>query len=117
MVSVFARRLRKEPTEAEKKLWSILRRRSLDGHRFRRQVPIGPYIVDFACLAGSLIVELDGSQHAVDVAADAERTGWLESKGYRVLRFWNNDALGNAPAVVESIRCALRTRAKGASFL
>jgi very-short-patch-repair endonuclease len=67
-------------TDAERKLWSALRRKQIDGHRFRRQVPIGPYIVDFACFSSRLIVEVDGGQHSVDIERDARRTTWLESQ-------------------------------------
>jgi very-short-patch-repair endonuclease len=73
---------------------------------FRRQVPIGPYVVDFACFAKRLLVELDGGQHAREADRDAVRTSWLESRGFRVLRFWNNDALANTEGVVETIRRA-----------
>ena len=102
-----ARRLRKTPTEAETRLWSRLRRRQIDGHRFRRQVPLGSYVVDFACLEARLMVEVDGGQHAERIDADAARTAWLEGRGYRVLRFWNNDVLANTDGVVETIRAAL----------
>ena len=107
VVTIFlARQLRKQPTDAETHLWSRLRRKQLDGFRFRRQVPLGPYVADFACLDARLVVEVDGGQHA-ERAADTARTAWLESQGYRVLRFWNNDVLGNADGVVETIRSAL----------
>jgi very-short-patch-repair endonuclease len=82
-----ARRLRRDMTEAEKRIWYLLRRRQFGGLNFRRQVPIDPYIVDFACLSIRLVIELDGGQHAVHAERDAERTAWLESQGYRVLRF------------------------------
>ena len=84
-----ARRLRRDMTHAERLLWSMLRNRT-QGHKFRRQVPRGPYILDFACLSMRLVVELDGSQHC-DSAADALRDAWLESHGFRVLRFSNED--------------------------
>ena len=102
-----ARRLRANPTEAERRLWALLRRRQLEGLRFRRQAPIGPYIVDFVCYSEKLVIEVDGGQHAVQVDRDTARTRWLESQGFRVLRFWNNDVLGNSEAVFESIRQAL----------
>jgi len=82
--------LRKNQTEAEAKLWRLLRAKRLAGHKFRRQLPIGRYIVDFACPAAHLIVELDGSQHA-DSAYDQRRDAWLATQGWRVLRLWNND--------------------------
>ena len=99
--------VRKEPTDAEKKLWQLLRRKQLDGYRFRRQVPIGPFIVDFACLAERLVIEVDGGQHAVEADKDARRTRWLEEKGLRVVRFWNNQVLGHPEGVIQVIQSAL----------
>ncbi len=107
MVSPIARRLRQTPTEAEIRLWSRLRRKQLDGFRFRRQQPIGPYVVDFFCPEAALIVEVDGGQHAWSETEDSARTRWLEARGYRVVRFWNNDVLGNTDGVLLSIRDAL----------
>jgi very-short-patch-repair endonuclease len=101
-----AQRLRREMTEAERKLWSVLRDRRLDGAKFRRQQPIGPFVTDFACQERRLIVEADGGQHAGN-AADDRRTAFLESKGYRVLRFWNNDILTNLDGVAQVIAAAL----------
>ena len=103
MVSKTAIHLRKIPTEAEQKLWSRLRRKQLLGYRFRRQRPIGPYIVDFVCLQVSLIIEVDGGQHAEQIAKDEARTRFLEKEGFRVIRFWNNDVLANTDGVVKSI--------------
>ncbi|SRR6266481_4775323 len=102
-----ARFLRHNLTDAERRVWSKLRRRQIDGCYFRRQAPVGPYIVDFICLEQKLIVEVDGGQHARD-PADSARTAWLEKEGYRVLRFWNNEALAYPEGVVERIRSALR---------
>ena len=90
-------------TDAERRLWAHLRLRRLDGHRFRRQVPIGPYVVDFACLAARLIVEVDGIQHSVDDLYEAKRTMWLEDRGYRVLRYGNRDVLVETDRVAEDI--------------
>ena len=104
MASPLARRLRSTPTDAEARLWLQLRRQQLDGFRFRRQQPIGRYVVDFFCPEAKLIVEVDGGQHADENGA---RTRWLEARGYRVIRFWNNDVLGNTDGVVEKIREAL----------
>ncbi len=101
-----ARKLRNNPTEAEKKLWAMIRADQL-GVRFRRQYTIKPYIADFACPAVKLIIEVDGGQHAEN-PRDLQRTRFLERKGYRVIRFWNNDVLGNAPGVLETIREAVR---------
>lgn len=102
-----ARELRKNLTEAEKRLWSVLRYEQM-GVRFRRQVPIGPYIVDFACFDRGLIIEADGGQHA-DSAHDARRDAWLISQGFTVLRFWNNDILTNVEGVRHQIAAALDT--------
>lgn len=102
-----ARRLRTEATDAERHLWNRLRAQQIDGQRFRRQVPIGPYIADLVCLKGRLIIELDGSQHANDVARDSERTAWLASQGFRVLRFWDNEVLMETDGVVDWIHAAL----------
>ncbi len=101
-----ARSLRLTQTDAERRLWTALRARRLQGYKFRRQRPIGPYIVDFVCLAHHLIVEADGGQHA-ESAEDERRTAWLESRGWRVIRFWNNDILTNPEGVVETILLAL----------
>ena len=98
-----AKQLRQQPTEAEAKLWHRLRRKQLDGYRFRRQAPIGRYIVDFFCPDAKLIVELDGGQHAAQRDYDDRRTNWLESCGYKVLRFWNNDVFENIEGVLGEI--------------
>ncbi len=103
-----AQLLRRELTKAERKLWSALRNRQLDGAKFRRQQPIGPFIADFVCQEHRLVVEVDGGQHA-ESKADARRTAFLESEGYRVLRFWNNDILGNLDGVAEVIEATLST--------
>jgi very-short-patch-repair endonuclease len=97
-----AKKMRREPTEAEAKLWSILRGSRLGGMKFKRQEQIGDYIADFVCFGSRLIVEADGSQHA-DSAGDAVRDEWLTGQGFRVLRFWNNDILGNADGVARII--------------
>src|SRR3982074_1775860 len=91
-----ARHLRQEMTEAERKLWRSLRDRTLVGVKFRRQVPIGNFIADFCCLDCRLIVELDGGQHAEQEDADALRSRFLAEKGFRVLRFWNDQVLNGA---------------------
>jgi very-short-patch-repair endonuclease len=102
--------LRNQPTDAEHRLWQYLRKRQLDGYRFRRQHPFGDYILDFACLEPKLVVELDGSQHADNHAYDAIRTHFLERAGFKVLRFWNNDVFENIEGVVEVILTALTDR-------
>ena len=100
-----ARRLRLAATDAEIRLWSRLRRKQLEGFRFRRQHPLGPYVVDFFCAEAKLVVEVDGGQHADDGEA---RTRWIEARGYRVVRFWNNDVLANTDGVLRTILAALR---------
>ena len=102
-----ARALRKNPTEAERTLWKHLRLRQLEGQKFRRQQPLGRYVVDFVCFEKKLIVELDGGQHSEQVASDADRSVWLNGQGFRVLRFWNHEVLRNIEAVKERIRQAL----------
>ncbi|MGD0023731.1 MAG: endonuclease domain-containing protein [Xanthobacteraceae bacterium] len=104
-----ARRLRLSATETEVLLWKRLRTIETAGTHFRRQVPIGPYIADFACMAARLVIELDGSQHNTDTrrAKDETRTRWLESEGYRVIRFWNNDLVHNMDGVLETVNAAL----------
>jgi len=102
-----ARKLRAAQTDAETRLWFYLRGRRFAGHKFRRQYPVGPYIVDFICLQQSLVIEVDGGQHAERIHEDAKRTAYLESQGLRVLRFWNNDVLGNMEGVLLTIRGSL----------
>ena len=104
-----ARALRRTMTAAEEWLWYHLRGRRLAGRKFRRQVPIGPYVVDFACLSAGLIVEADGGPHLEQSARDGARTAWLEARGYRVLRYWNHEILTETEAVLERILAELRT--------
>ena len=96
-----SRSLRRDMTDAERKLWQCLRGGQFDGLKFRRQHPIPPYAADFCCIAKKLIVVLDGSQHSE--VRDAARTRYLESHGGKVLRFWDNDALSQTEAVLEAI--------------
>jgi very-short-patch-repair endonuclease len=98
-----AKAMRGEMTEAELKLWNALRAGRLMGLKFRRQMPIGPYIVDFACPSKRLIVEADGSQHADSMDYDARRTAFLEQSGWTVLRFWNDDVLKDTDGVCQHI--------------
>jgi very-short-patch-repair endonuclease len=100
-----AKQLRQRQTETEILLWSKLRDRQLLGLKFRRQQCIGNYIVDFACMDKKLLVEIDGGHHNTDetIKKDLDRTMWLKSKGYLVLRFWNNDIMENLDGVVETI--------------
>jgi very-short-patch-repair endonuclease len=104
-----ARQLRRSSTDAEKRLWRALRSK-LPQFKWRRQMPVGPYFADFACFAEKLIIELDGGQHATAADYDAERTRFLETQGYRALRFWNNDVLSNTDGVLE---CIARTLSLG----
>jgi very-short-patch-repair endonuclease len=104
----YARHLRRHATEAERLLWSRLRRRQVGGCKFRRQRSIGPYVCDFVCLEASVIVELDGSQHAAQATYDDNRDHYLRSIGYRVLRFWNVDVFARVDSVVETIFEALQ---------
>lgn len=99
-----SRQLRADMTEAERELWRRLGRGQLQGWKFRRQVPVGPYFVDFLCLEARLIVEVDGGQHLeLDAEHDQGRDAWLRSQGFRVVRFWNNQVLGEIEGVLESI--------------
>src|SRR5258708_39876749 len=102
-----ATELRQNATDAERRLWSALRDRRLQGYKFRRQHPIGPFVVDFACTKHRLVIEADGGQHNESLS-DARRTAWLESQGWHVIRFWNNDVLGNTEGVVITVLQALR---------
>jgi very-short-patch-repair endonuclease len=107
-----ARTLRRTPTDAERKMWFLLRGLKPLGIHFRRQALIGIYIADFAWYGGKLVIELDGSQHIETRAAyDIKRTAWLQSQGYRVLRFWNNDVLQTPRSVGEAILAAARESA------
>ena len=101
-----ARLLRRDSTDVEKRLWRALREKLPDA-KWRRQMPIGPYFADLTCFASRLVVELDGGQHADAREYDRARTRFIESRGYRVLRFWNNDVAQNIDGVIETIAQAL----------
>ncbi|RWL38657.1 endonuclease domain-containing protein [Mesorhizobium sp. M2E.F.Ca.ET.209.01.1.1] len=103
----FARSMRREPTEAEDRLWQELRGRRLDNIKFKRQVPMGRYVADFICAEAKLIVEIDGSQHA-ESRHDQERDAELKARGFRVLRFWNDDVLKELDAVCDTIIAYVR---------
>lgn len=105
-----ATELRKNATRAELTLWDQLRNRQVRGVRFNFQRPIGPYICDFVARTPKLIVEVDGGQHALNVETDARRTAFLKMRGYRLIRFWNNDVLENIEGVVAAIEQALADR-------
>jgi very-short-patch-repair endonuclease len=102
-----AKNLRACMTDAEARLWYYLRGGRFMGWKFRRQVPMGDYIVDFVCDRARVIVEIDGGQHGEQAAQDLVRTRWLEGQGYRVVRYWNNDVLTNIVGVLESLSPAL----------
>ena len=106
-----AKRLRRQPTNAETLLWQHLRNRQLDGWKFKRQFPIDRYVVDFCCADARLIIELDGGQHATQIESDAKRTEVLSAMGYLVLRFWNNDVLKNIDGVLETIILTVKPQA------
>jgi very-short-patch-repair endonuclease len=98
-----ARSLRGGMTDVERLLWQALRGKQLNGHRFRRQHPIGSYITDFACLEEKVVVELDGGQHQEQLEYDERRTAYLQTHDWQVLRFWNNDVLNNFDGVLFTI--------------
>jgi very-short-patch-repair endonuclease len=109
MASEIARRLRRNLTDAERRLWLVLRDRRPAGYKFRRQRPIGPYVADFVSIRHRFIIEVDGSQHA-DNPTDERRTAWLERHGWQVIRVWNNEVSENPDGVVEYILDKLRAR-------
>ena len=102
-----AKTLRQQSTDAERMLWKYLRAHRMAGYKFRRQVVIEPYIVDFVCLEARLIVEADGGQHLEQVEDDLKRSAFLEFLGYRVIRFWNHEILRDTHTVLEQIHNAL----------
>ncbi len=103
-INIIAKNLRKRSTHAEILLWRHLRAKQLEGLKFKRQQPIGNYIVDFVCFKKRIVIEVDGGQHAIEKDKDRERDKWLEGQGFRVLRFWNNEVLMNTEGVLEVIR-------------
>ena len=102
-----ARLLRKNQTDVEQLMWKHLRNRQMFNYKFRRQFPIEPYIADFVCLELKLIIELDGGQHADRINYDDQRSLFLEQRGFKVVRFWNNDVIENTGGVLETIRLAI----------
>jgi adenine-specific DNA-methyltransferase len=107
-----AKRLRRDQTDVERKLWYALRNRRFAGFKFRRQQPIGPYVVDLVCFDARLVIELDGSQHGLpeNAATDKTRTRWLETQGFRVKRYWNHDMIESFDGVMEDIYRAIDPR-------
>ena len=110
-LTTFAKSMRRNPTEAEAKMWTLLRNRRLAAFKFRRQVPMGPYIADFLCFRPKLIIELDGSQHA-DSIRDQARDAELVRRGFRLLRIWNNDILARPVSVLDAVWNALQEPAR-----
>ncbi len=108
MASPRARHLRKNSSEAENRLWHALRQRQIGDAKFRRQVPFGPCVADFACLSAKLIIEVDGGQHAARAKEDERRDTWFAARGYRTLRFWNNEVFETLEAVLEAIAKSLQ---------
>ena len=106
--NTYAAKLRRDMTEAERHIWCAVRDRRLDGFKFRRQVSIGPYVVDFMCLDARMIVEIDGRQHTPEF--DAQRTATVEGAGFEIVRFWNNDVIGNLDGVLTTLIDRLRAR-------
>ena len=104
----FAKDLRKNSTDTERSLWKHLRAKRFEGFKFRRQEPVGHYIVDFVCFESRVIIECDGGQHGLQTERDQERDRWFEEQGYRVLRFWDNEVLKNPEGVLEAIFNACR---------
>ena len=105
-----ARELRRNSTDAERVLWRLLRSRDTTAHKFRRQAPIGRYIVDFVCFDQQIVIEVDGGQHQLRIQYDRARTEWLESQGFQVLRFWNNEVMTNEDGVMDKILAVLQGR-------
>jgi len=103
-LSRLAKLLRKRQTEAERILWWHLKVKQIEGIKFRRQAPLGKYIVDFVSFERKLIIEVDGGQHAVEKESDEEREYWLSTQGFRILRFWNNEVLQNITGVLTVIK-------------
>ena len=112
----YARHLRNNATEAERRLWQHLRRRQLNGFKFRRQRTIGRYVCDFVCLEAAVVVELDGSQHITQAPYDEQRDAFLRSNGFRILRFWNGLVFSEPDAVVQTIVEALTRSEIGGRF-
>ncbi|WP_328768786.1 endonuclease domain-containing protein [Devosia sediminis] len=106
VLRAFARRMRHEPTEAEHRLWTLLRNRRFAQYKFRRQLPVGDYIVDFVCLSENLMIEADGSQHAQN-PRDPIRDTYLQAQGFRLLRLWNNDIIGRPAQTADLIWATL----------
>ncbi len=94
-------------TDPEKKIWQSIRKRQIPGNKFRKQVPIGPYIAYFVCFEKKIIIEIDGGQHKTRVGYDKKQTEWFQSQGFQVIQFWNNDVLKNIGGVTERLYACL----------
>lgn len=112
-----SKNLRQNQTKAEVRIWRHLKNRALAGFKFRRQCPIGPYIVDFVCLEKMIVIEIDGGQHAEQTHRDARRSQYLKSRGFEVLRFWNNEVLANTDSVLSVILTTLVNSPSSPSLL
>jgi very-short-patch-repair endonuclease len=112
-----AKTLRRNLTDAEQRLWYYLRAHRFMGRKFKRQKPIGRYVVDFICLEEKLVIELDGGQHADNHEYDQERDAWLRGQGYTVLRFWNNELMNETESVLDRIRLAIEHEAVSSETL
>jgi very-short-patch-repair endonuclease len=105
--TTIAKALRRRLTDSERLLWRHLRSKQIEGNKFRRQEPLGKYVVDFVCHEKRIVIEVDGSQHSIDKGIDKARDKWLKEQRYNVLRFWNNEVLTNVDGVLEVIRNTL----------
>ena len=105
-----SRELRRDSSRAEKICWHLIRDRRINGIKFRRHHPIGPYFADFACVSRKLVIEIDGEHHAFQVEADAHRTAVMEREGWRVIRFWANEVVQNPESIWSAIEIALTER-------
>ena len=103
-ITQIAKNLRKSSTVAERLLWRHLRAKQVEGYKFRRQEPIGNYVVDFVCFEKRMIIEVDGSQHQIEKDKDTKRDKWFKEQGFRILRFWNNEVINNTDGVLTVIR-------------
>jgi very-short-patch-repair endonuclease len=108
MTTARARELRRDSSRAEKICWHLLRDRRINGAKFRRQHPIGPYLADFACISQRLVIEIDGEHHAYQVEGDARRTAMMENLGWRVIRFWANEVVANPEGIWAAIEQVTR---------
>jgi very-short-patch-repair endonuclease len=103
-ITQIAKNLRKSSTVAERLLWRHLQAKQVEGYKFRRQEPIGNYVVDFVCFEKRMIIEVDGSQHQIEKYKDTKRDKWFKEQGFRILRFWNNEVINNTDGVLTVIR-------------